>query len=103
VRSARRYSPEITQATICNPQWSTKTIRPPASYTNNLKKQQLNAARYVDKTPSHYEEDHLISLELGGHPRDHVPPRHFLRQVSDGLRAHAQPAAPAADVAVPPR
>jgi len=57
-------------ATICNPQWSTKTIRPPASYTNNLKKQQLNAARYVDKTPSHYEEDHLISLELGGNPRD---------------------------------
>ncbi len=43
---------DITQATIaatiCNPQWSTKTIRPPASYTNNLKKQQLNAARYVD-------------------------------------------------------
>jgi len=23
-----------------------------------------------DKTPSHYEEDHLISLELGGNPRD---------------------------------
>jgi len=27
-------------------------------------------AHYVDKTPSHYQEDHLISLELGGHPRD---------------------------------
>jgi hypothetical protein len=67
-------NPNITQAniadTICNPNWSTKTIRPPASYTNNLKKQQLGAARYVDKTPSHYEEDHLISLELGGNPRD---------------------------------
>jgi len=25
---------------------------------------------YVDKAPSHYEEDHLISLELGGNPRD---------------------------------
>ena len=23
-----------------------------------------------DKTPSHYEEDHFISLELGGNPRD---------------------------------
>jgi hypothetical protein len=56
--------------TICNPNWSTKTIRPPASYTNNLKQQQLSAARYVDKTPSHYEEDHLISLDLDGaeHP-----------------------------------
>ena len=67
-------NPDITQATIaatiCNPQWSTKTIRPPASYTNTLKKQQLGATRYVDKTPSHYEEDHLISLELGGNPSD---------------------------------
>jgi hypothetical protein len=40
-----------------------------ASYTNILE-QQLGAARYVDKPPSHYEEDHLISLELGGTPRD---------------------------------
>jgi len=67
-------NPNITQATIaatiCNPNWSTKTIRPPASYTNTLKQQQLGAARYVDKTPSLYEEDHLISLELGGNPRD---------------------------------
>jgi hypothetical protein len=48
-------TPNITQAniadTICNPQWSTKTIRPPASSTNTLKQQQLGAARYVDKTP----------------------------------------------------
>src|SRR5437667_4827159 len=67
-------NPNITQAnindTICNPNWSTKTIRPPASYTNILKNQQLGAARYLDKAPSHYEEDHLISLELGGNPRD---------------------------------
>jgi len=67
-------NPAITQATIaatiCSPNWSTKTIRPPASYTTTLKRQQLGAARYVDKTPSHYEEDHLISLELGGNPRD---------------------------------
>src|SRR2546428_1074430 len=67
-------NPDITQAniheTICNPQWSTKSIRPPVSYTGNLKKQQLAAPRYKDKTPSHYEEDHLISLELGGNPKD---------------------------------
>jgi len=67
-------NPEISQAninqTICNPDWSTKTIRPPASYTSALKRQQLRAARFKDKTPAHYEEDHLISLELGGHPRD---------------------------------
>jgi hypothetical protein len=65
---------DITQAnidqTICNPQWSTKSIRPSSSYTNNLKTQQLTAAHATDKTPAHYEEDHLVSLELGGHPRD---------------------------------
>jgi len=67
-------NPDITQATIdqtiCNLNWSTKIICPPASYTNTLKQQQLAASRFKDKTPSHYEEDHLISLELGGHPRD---------------------------------
>jgi hypothetical protein len=66
-------NPEVTQAnindTICKSGW-TATIRPPASYTNALKKQQLAAPRFRDKTPSHYEEDHFISLELGGHPRD---------------------------------
>jgi len=66
-------SPDITQAnidqTICNPQWSTKSIRPPVSYTNNLKMKQLAASHATDKTPAHYEEDHLVSLELGGHPR----------------------------------
>ena len=67
-------NPDITQAnisaTICNPTWSTRTIRPPVSYTNTLKQQQLATSRFKDKAPSHYEEDHFISLELGGHPRD---------------------------------
>src|SRR5262249_47330618 len=67
-------NPDITQAnineTICNPQWSTESIRPPVSYTNDLKKQQLAAAHASDKDLSHWEEDHLVSLELGGHPRD---------------------------------
>jgi hypothetical protein len=67
-------NPNITQAnihaTICNSQWSTKSIRPPVSYTDDLKKKQLADPRYKDKTPGHYEEDHLISLELGGHPMD---------------------------------
>ena len=62
-------NPDITQATICNRNWSTDSIRPPTSYTNALMTQQLAELRRRDKTPSHYEEDHLISLELGGHPR----------------------------------
>src|ERR1700694_5675664 len=61
-------NPDITQATIaqtiCNPQWSTKTIRPPVTYTNTLKQKQLTQGKYKDKTPNHYEEDHFISLEI---------------------------------------
>lgn len=64
----------ITQSNIndnlCNPHWSTKTIRPTASYTDALKKEQLKRYAYADQNPSHYEEDHAISLELGGHPKD---------------------------------
>jgi hypothetical protein len=65
---------DITQAnissTICNPSWSTSSIRPSPTYTNRLKIEQLASRRYRDKEPSHYEEDHIISLELGGHPTD---------------------------------
>ncbi len=48
----------------------TKTVRPPVSYTNKLKMQQIKAYGYTDKNPRNYEEDHLISLELGGNPTD---------------------------------
>lgn len=68
-------NPAVTQSnihsTICVPGW-TKTIRPPASYTSALKRQQLAdpVRGYRDQDPRHYELDHLISLELGGHPTD---------------------------------
>src|SRR5881628_1022277 len=66
-------NPNVTQAniqeTICKSGW-TGTIRPPTSFTNNLKAQQLQATRYQDKMPSHYEEDHFIALEIGGNPND---------------------------------
>jgi len=66
--------PKVTQdnihTTICVSGY-TATVRPPSSYTNRLKAQQLAAdPRYVDHDPSHYEEDHVISLELGGDPSD---------------------------------
>jgi hypothetical protein len=67
-------NPDITQATIdrtiCHPGWSTRSIRPPASYTGALKRRQLANPRYTDKSPANYEEDHLIPLEIGGAPRD---------------------------------
>jgi hypothetical protein len=66
-------NPDVTQGnikrTICRAGW-TKTIRPPTSYTNTLKRQQIAAYGYADKRMRSYEEDHLISLQLGGHPRD---------------------------------
>jgi len=31
---------------------------------------QLAAMKTKNKMPSHYEEDHFISLEVGGHPKD---------------------------------
>ena len=65
-------NPNVTQTnihqTVCVAGW-TKTIRPPASYTNKLKLEQM-AAQHLGGKPGDYEEDHLISLEIGGHPTD---------------------------------
>ena len=43
-----------------------RTVRPPESYTENLKRQQIAQYGYADTSLSDYEEDHLIPLELGG-------------------------------------
>jgi hypothetical protein len=65
-------NPDVTQAnirsTICRHGW-TSTIRPPSSYTNELKRKQM---RWYGEAGSlsDYQEDHLISLELGGDPTD---------------------------------
>jgi hypothetical protein len=62
----------ITQATIrstiCRRGW-TRTIRPPTEYTSALKLRQMPAYGETGP-PTAYQEDHLISLELGGHPTD---------------------------------
>ncbi|MBO1416933.1 hypothetical protein J0670_20265 [Streptomyces sp. FH025] len=67
------YNPDVTQATIgqtiCVSGW-TATVRPPTSYTNALKTQQIAQYGYADTNLSDYEEDHLVPLELGGAPRD---------------------------------
>ncbi len=65
-------NPDVTQAniasTVCKHGW-TRTIRPPTDYTNALKLKQMREYG-VGGSPSQYQEDHLISLELGGHPTD---------------------------------
>ncbi len=87
-------TPESMSRNICKDGWSTASIRPRTSYTTALKQTQLHSledstantlplvstksgkARRPDLTKcvarsanlACYEEDHLISLELGGHP-----------------------------------
>ncbi|MHB8727593.1 MAG: hypothetical protein ACYC9K_00990 [Sulfuricaulis sp.] len=67
-----KTDPRVTQdnidTTICNHKgWmKTQSIRPPVSYTNRLKAQQIEQYGFADKSLKSYEEDHLISRELGG-------------------------------------
>jgi hypothetical protein len=72
VRTPGVLNPDVTQATVgttvCVQGW-TRTVRPPTDYTNALKLRQMRA--YGESgSPSAFQEDHLISLELGGHPTD---------------------------------
>lgn len=77
-------NPAITQSnmgsTVCATYWGTGTwttalVRPSAAYTTAVKVAQL-AGSYSMFLPTwgnntgNYEEDHLISLILGGHPTD---------------------------------
>jgi hypothetical protein len=71
-RTPGALNAEVTQAnihqTICVRGW-TKTVRPPVAYTNALKVKQMGQYGEVGD-PSKFQEDHLISLELGGAPTD---------------------------------
>ena len=71
-------NPNVTQANIkdnvCKANW-TGTVRPPVSYTNKLKATQMAGdykalATTFGTSAANYEEDHLISLQLGGSPTD---------------------------------
>ncbi|HEY3577641.1 MAG TPA: hypothetical protein VGK68_06575 [Gaiellaceae bacterium] len=72
VRTPGVLNPDVTQAnirsTICRHGW-TDTVRPPVSYTNALKAKQMRQYGEAGSL-SDYQEDHLISLELGGNPTD---------------------------------
>jgi hypothetical protein len=61
-------TPATLRSTVCRKGW-TATVRPPTTYTNDLKRRQMHA-RGLRGPPSAYQEDHLISLELGGSPTD---------------------------------
>ena len=81
-------NPRVRQSTIkktiCKSGW-TKTIRPPTSYTNALKIKQMVLYEETG-SPSEYEEDHFIPLELGGapkNPKNLWPEPHSQSKLSD--------------------
>ncbi|MGW5259407.1 hypothetical protein ACWEQG_00445 [Microbispora sp. NPDC004025] len=65
-------NPAVTQksikSTICTAGYGRK-VAPPASYTQALRVTQIAQYGYADRKPSHYKEDHLIPLSLGGSPK----------------------------------
>ncbi len=61
-------TPATIATTICRSGW-TATVRPPVSYTEDLKRRGMVAYGFSDPISAH-EEDHLIPLELGGAPAD---------------------------------
>ena len=97
VRTPGVLNPDVTQATIrstiCVHGW-TKTVRPSVEYTNGLKAKQMRVYGETGSL-SGYQEDHLISLELGGHPTDprNLWPEPYPRasavdQIENDLNAH---------------
>ena len=62
-------TPDDLSTTVCKSGWAT-SVRPPSAYTAALKLVQIVEYGYADRNPSHYQEDHLVPLELGGAPRD---------------------------------
>jgi hypothetical protein len=65
-------NPNVTvlnlKETICLSGW-TATVRPPVSYTNPLKVEQMKYYG-ITSSPSEVELDHLVPLSIGGHPTD---------------------------------
>lgn len=57
-----------TLATICSYGYS-RRVRPQESYTEALKLKQIRAYD-LRGSASHYEEDHLVPLSIGGAPRN---------------------------------
>jgi hypothetical protein len=89
-RTPGALDPKVRQSTIkktiCKSGWTTK-IRPPVSYTKALKIKQM--VLYVEtSSPSEYEEDHFIPLELGGarkNPKNLWPEPRSQSKLSDPL------------------
>ena len=60
-------------STVCRSGYTTRgvrpdgrPVRPPVSFTEPLKISGIAAYGYLDTNTAHYQEDHLVPLELGG-------------------------------------
>ncbi|BAP88345.1 putative uncharacterized protein [Burkholderiales bacterium GJ-E10] len=74
LRTPGAVDPRVTQdnlrETICRRGGYTRSVRPSMKYTERLKRRQIEEYGYGDHRMRDYEEDHLVSLELGGAPAD---------------------------------
>jgi hypothetical protein len=83
-------APDVTQenikTTICVAGFTKPPRRPPSSYTDKLKVDGFDAYGLSDRKKGDYEEDHLISLELGGDPKDpkNLWPEPYNPSIPDG-------------------
>lgn len=88
--AAQAINPLITKdniwSTICVPGYS-KSVRPPSAYTNRIKKEQMNAAGIDWSEKDKYELDHVVSIEVGGAPRDRLNLKIQPWDGPDGARA----------------
>jgi hypothetical protein len=81
---------DVTQdnikTTICVSGFTAPPRRPPSSYTDKLKVQGFDDYGLSDRTKGDYEEDHLISLEIGGDPKDpkNLWPEPYNASIPDG-------------------
>lgn len=79
-------NPAVTDATarstVCVDGW-TKTVRPPASWTDKLKRAELPAGAAM----ADFELDHVLPIEDGGAPRDAANLRLQRWTGPDGARA----------------
>lgn len=84
-------NPSVTQqnihSNICRRDW-TKSVRPPVSYTNRVKRLLMVRSGIPSSQIHLYELDHLVPLEIGGNPTD--PSNLWLQPWNGPLGAHAK-------------
>jgi len=61
--------PETIATTICVSGY-TKSVRPATSYTNGVKRKLMREQGIDPARAREFELDHIVPLEIGGHPRN---------------------------------